>query len=602
MRCSLLALSSYIDTELDMEPAGELEAHLVACDRCRTALGYLREESQRIAGLARVHLPDDAVHALFSQVGLIGEGDDLPAAPAYQDRPASVEAPPWFGVERGKALPWAPRPSATEATPSSGPRELIGERSPGLAIADPPELFLWDEPGDEAGAAQAPLPFPEPAPAPPPIEPQPPEVAPAEPQPPALTNAQPPALEPPVAGAPGALQRMRDALAVRLALWRGGSHLDSDIEIVSGAGAPRWNERAHPKAWSESPAVVAIPDVAIPDVAVPDVAIPDVAQPVPPPLTPPQPEMATAPPELADVLNEVAILAAPLERTHGPAAVQEAEQAESETREDFEPEQVEEPVIPAAIDSAEPPAPAIPEPFRPRGPGRHMRRLKSQRPDRRTWTSTEPVTGRHVLPLGGPAVAAADRDRRLWVFGAATAVVLVLGLLVGRQVVTPGAHATTTVHRPAPTAHASAPPTEVPLPIATPLPVITIPPAPSPAQLTGSTKLGSGSEGFSVADVRYGQHPNDFRIVFDLAFPDTVTGAPTTVVGYDGTTTLYVEFTGVTGTAPIASPPPGQVVASIVPLPMARTSDRLIFKITLRHKAPYDAYYLSGGRLIIDVT
>jgi len=112
VRCSLLALSSYLDAELDSEPSGELEAHLLACDRCRTAIGYLREESERISGLARVHLPDDAVHALFSQVGLIGEDDDLPPAPEQRDRPVSVEAPPWFGVERGKALPWAPRGSA----------------------------------------------------------------------------------------------------------------------------------------------------------------------------------------------------------------------------------------------------------------------------------------------------------------------------------------------------------------------------------------------------------------------------------------------------------------------------------------------------------
>ena len=105
MRCSLLALSSYIDTELDLEPTGELEAHLVACDRCRTAVGHLREESARIGALARVHVPDDAVHDLFSQIGLIAEEDDLPKRPVHRDRPASVEAPPWFGAERGAALP-----------------------------------------------------------------------------------------------------------------------------------------------------------------------------------------------------------------------------------------------------------------------------------------------------------------------------------------------------------------------------------------------------------------------------------------------------------------------------------------------------------------
>ena len=242
------------------------------------------------------------------------------------------------------------------------------------------------------------------------------------------------------------------------------------------------------------------------------------------------------------------------------------------------------------------------EPGPPARPGRHMRRLKAQRPERRSWDPTKPVTGRHVLPIGGPAVGAADRDRRLWMFGAATVAVMIVGLLVGKDVVQPPKHASTTVVHPRPTAAASTPVTQAPLPIATPLPAVTVPPAPSAAQLTGVTKLGTGAAGFSVADVRYGQHPNDFRLVFDLAFPDTVSGAPATVIGFDGSTTMYIEFTGVTGTAPVASPPPGQVVASLEPLPMARDSDRLVFKITLRHKAPFDAYYLSGGRLIIDIT
>jgi hypothetical protein len=48
--------------------------------------------------------------------------------------------------------------------------------------------------------------------------------------------------------------------------------------------------------------------------------------------------------------------------------------------------------------------------------------------------------------------------------------------------------------------------------------------------------------------------------------------------------------------------PTGKVVVSVVPLPMARNTDRLIFKITLSKHAPFDAYYLSGARLVIDVT
>ena len=652
MRCSLLSLSSYLDAELDSEPSGELEAHLLACDRCRTAIGYLREESERIAGLARVHLPDDAVHALFSQIGLIGEEDDLPPAPEHHDRPVSVEAPPWFGVERGKALPWAPRGSGHDPMSAGPPRELIGGRSPITAVAEPPELYLWDEPMDQIETASVPASMPEPAPAVPPpaatapavdwaippeprfdapaaagvAEPLPPDVVPTEPQPPDLASSAPLAMEPSLAHPPNAFHRLRDAVAVRLALWRGGSQLDSSVEIVSGAGAPTWNERAHQSSWTDSEPVVAMPD---PDpVAGPE--LPPAGLPNPEPQVAealeaaatagtPVPAASPAPAGLADLLSEVSQLAAPLERSHPPAGAvppaagvgprtepEAAPVPPTDEPPELSPVVTVEPILAPSTPRIEPiapeDAPMQREPAPQQRPGRHVRRLKAQKPERRTWDPTRPVTGRHVLPIGGPAVGAADRDRRLWVFGAATVAVMVVGLLVGRDVVQPSTHASTTVLRPRPTAAATTPVTQAPLPIATPLPAVTVPPAPTAAQLTGVKKLGTGSVGFSVADVRYGEHPNDFRIVFDLAFPDTVSGEPATVIGFDGSTTMYIEFTGVTGTAPIATPPSGQVVASLEPLPMARDSDRLVFKMTLRHKAPFDAYYLPGGRLIIDVT
>lgn len=736
MRCSLLALSSYIDTELDLEPAGELEAHLVACDRCRTAIGHLREESARIGALARVHVPDDAVHELFSQIGLIAEEDDLPEGPVHHDRPAPVEAPPWFGAERGAALPWAPRPSAHDP---SQPRELIGERSPSIAVADPPELLLWDETIDQIATA-VPSPPPVhvvPAPAPRPtahIEaepafstPEPPRIS-AEPQPPDLSTSAHVLNPPRLAAGPNAFQRLRDAVAVRLALRRGGgAAFDSGVEIVSGAGAPRWNQRTHTREWSASPPVVAAGAAAAPDVtaadapvvapkstvvpradtpiatpvaqraeaptatpivsrvetpmATPvvsrvDMPIATITTPDIKPISPPSISMrgrlsrflglvddtparddidapaahaparradrvedtldsedhtpfearghveATAAPELADVLNEVASLAAPLERTSTPAtdvstpaapsATEVTRQAPSPWADEApEPRDIEylggvvapkfaadaEPTTPYAFDDSD--GASLP------APGRHMRRLHSHKADRRNWNPTLPVTGRHVLPLGGPAVGAADRDRRLWLFGAATVVLILVGLLVGRQVTQTAPLIASTIPRSTPAVHASAPPpTTAPLPVATAAPATTpvIPAAPSPQQLTSAKTLGTGSSGFAVADVRYGEHPNDFRLVFDMAYPDTVTGDPTTVVGFDGPTTMYVEFAGVNGVSDIASMPKGQVVVSVTALPMARDSSRLIFKITLSKKAAFDAYYLSGGRLVIDVT
>jgi Putative zinc-finger len=651
VRCSLLALSSYLDAELGVEPTGELEAHLLACDRCRTAIGHLREESQRIGGLARVHIPDGAVHELFSQIGLIEEGDDLPVAPPHLARPVSVEAPPWFGAERGKALPWAPggRHDMKEA---GEPRELMGGRSHGTAVADPPELLLWDEPLDQIVTSTIPstpspaplhvLPTPEqanpiepvrataPAVEQPVAVPQPPDLATSAPHPPQFGSAEP---QPPLlytSGGPSAFQRMRDAIAVRIALWRGGgSHIDSSVEIVSGAGAPTWNQRAHPKAWSDSPPVVVAPE---PPAATRSPEHEFTGRRNEAPLVPDRPPIVDAPlatPELADVLGEVANLAAPLGRTApvpqvapveipkqapipDPAPTQEGveEPIEDEAPIAEDPDVVDEPIVGeasddtlAAVDALVSPDAfrAFTEPSPPAGPGRHVRRLKSQKPERR-WNPAQPVTGRHVLPIGGPAVAAAERDRTLWVFGAITAVVMVIGLVIGRQVTTPASPAPATIHRPAPTARAVPPATFAPLPITTPIPAVTVPAAPTPQQLTSVHNLGTGSGGFTVADLRIGEHPNDFRLVFDLAFPDSVSGSPATVIGYDGPTTIYVEFTGVNGTAPIQSMPPNQIVVSVVALPMARNTNRLTFKITLRKNAPFDAYYLSGARLIIDVT
>lgn len=698
MRCSLLALSSYLDTELDLEPTGELEAHLVACERCRTAIGHLREESARIGGLARVHVPDDAVHDLFSQIGLIAEEDDLPEGPVHHDRPAPVEAPPWFGAERGAALPWAPRPTGQD---HAQPRELIGERSPTTAVAEPPELLLWDETIDQIATA-TPAPAPPPllvVPAPDPVmapeiaaepypiahvdadpglhEPQPPQLV-SEPQPPDLSTSAPMYAAPRLAAGPSAFQRFRDAIAVRFALRRGGNDaLDSGVEIVSGAGAPKWNQRTHTRHWSDSPPVIA----AVPPVVVaPDAVAPDaVASPEAGPSSSPVAKQrhlsrflagldarkvaveaepasateamdddpgdsyapaahdsrrsieATATPELADVLSEVASLAAPLDRSAVPPAEPEVAPDHVEPADDYVSPALATPtgataasrdieylgVATAAAFTPEIPtsAPAsMDTPYEydervqePPAPGRHVRRLQSQKPDRREWNPTHPVTGRHVLPLGGPAVGAADRDRRLWLFGAVTVGLMLLGLLVGRQV-TQTAPLAATLPPSSTTHHATTPATAAPLPVATPapavlpLPTAVIPVSPTPQQLTGAKTIGSGSSGFSVADVRYGEHPNDFRLVFDMAFPDSVSGSPTTVIGYDGPTTLYVEFTGVNGASDVATMPAHQIVMSAVALPQARDTGRLIFKITLSKNAPFDAYYLSGARLVIDIT
>ena len=129
------------------------------------------------------------------------------------------------------------------------------------------------------------------------------------PQPPDLSTSSPMVAAPQLAAGSNALQRLRDAVAVRFALRRGaGASLDPGVEIVSGIGAPRWNERAHRVPLVRQPADCGcggaarladrrtgrghtgrgrtgrratgrMPPVAVPPVAMPPVAMPPVAVP-----------------------------------------------------------------------------------------------------------------------------------------------------------------------------------------------------------------------------------------------------------------------------------------------------------------------------------
>src|ERR1019366_5359270 len=92
MKCSRLALSSYLDDELDPGRRAEIEAHLVGCERCQKGLECLREETERFGALGRVHVPDDAVSGFLQQLGLLGPGESLP--PRSPRPPDPPPAPP----------------------------------------------------------------------------------------------------------------------------------------------------------------------------------------------------------------------------------------------------------------------------------------------------------------------------------------------------------------------------------------------------------------------------------------------------------------------------------------------------------------------------
>ncbi len=67
MKCSLLTLSCALDGELSRERQAELESHLVTCERCRTGMRYLHEETERISSLARVSVAPSTATALLER-------------------------------------------------------------------------------------------------------------------------------------------------------------------------------------------------------------------------------------------------------------------------------------------------------------------------------------------------------------------------------------------------------------------------------------------------------------------------------------------------------------------------------------------------------
>lgn len=159
MKCSLLALSSYLDGELEAGRRAEVEAHLVGCERCRAGLDCLREETERFSALGQVHVPDSAVPAFLQQLGLIGPDDVLPPRVGRTPAPAVPAQPPWLGgAGSGQALPWMPRANGPDprgtAQPGGDHRDTVQQESdqPSLPFTDelaPAGLTLMSPPSGE---------------------------------------------------------------------------------------------------------------------------------------------------------------------------------------------------------------------------------------------------------------------------------------------------------------------------------------------------------------------------------------------------------------------------------------------------------------------
>ncbi|HZB98284.1 MAG TPA: zf-HC2 domain-containing protein [Candidatus Sulfotelmatobacter sp.] len=606
MKCSLLTLSSYLDGELDASKRGELQAHLVGCQRCRDGLAHVQEEVDRVAALARVQVPDHSVRDLMVQLGLLGEDEPLPERSSA--RPAAktpADTPPWLSGEVGKALPWSvPResvrrseeshpvlfaPSDSRSRSSMLPRDLGAAREqrrrereeaesqraaafeatephslwePGGPSAEEPDVpgrevmpettsvspanVFENGKGEHAGEDRdAPA---ESAPVPP--------FAGASPELPFDRTANPPSAAarntPPTPPAPPLTAAAETPLAAA-----------SSSPPSEGAVTPFAGARAQPV-----PAAYAAGSV------------PPLAPPPPPP---PPLSTGTLPADIPQTVTWGEFFLRIRERLSG--ILPRGRRGESEM--DGE-------LFPAAPGSSPPPRTTQQIPSRSPladmsgGAGNMSRHRVELDPS----PSFAPRTRNSLAPpLAGTGSAFARARSALLAAGArqattlavaGVAVLLVIGLAVGRATspTTPLTASQNNESKP------SAPQQQQPPPAPAQTQPSAAPPATTPVQLNNIRTLGDGATGLEIHAIRYGAHPSDFRIVFDVRGGGS--GAtPRTVVGFKDPTTLWVVFNSATPGASVTTPTDSVVTAArlVQPAPSGQT----IYEFKLSRAATVDS-------------
>lgn len=486
--------------------------------------------------------------------------------PPIEDEPA---APEEQRVADAVAIPEMTPSAAEETLPSEIPE------TPPAAIEEMPPSALEPTP---PAAPPDPLP---------PIAPR--EELPGPPQP-----AAPPVPPPvgPKQGGRGAswFDRARDAVALRFALMK-GSRPEEDLEeegiqIVSGAGAPARPELRQHRPATEAP--MPLTGTEQPDS-------------IPPPM----------PFRDFDLPGDATSAAQPTDSVRSRDAFELRDGFEAPLT--FETSMPETPGHVESVETAPPmrPQSAAEAPSDAHELGRHTRALHGERRSLKlpgfTMPKRRPVSKR-------PAPAGPLYDRRLWIFASAVVVLAIIGVLIGKSTTLPAHPANGSVPNPTAIALPSAPALSSPAPSAATTPQATpqatpqstpaatpapTPSAPNPNNLTGAQTLGAGGSGFTVQDVRYGEHPNDFRIVFDLSG----SGSPTTTVGFGNPTTLYVVLDGTTGSGQPAQPPAGQTATAVKLLQPSPIAGKTVYEITLSGAAKLSTSYLQGPvRLVIDLS
>ncbi|HEY0409154.1 MAG TPA: zf-HC2 domain-containing protein, partial [Candidatus Dormibacteraeota bacterium] len=586
MKCSLLTLSCYVDGELPASRKGELEAHLVGCHRCRAGLGHLREEVERVQGLARVHLPETSVRLLLEHTGLIAAGGPMPAVPdaaALAEPPAST--PPWLRGSSGAALPWtAARPPSPPRHPPSGVVPAPGGPAVPAApmpSASPDTFDVWaaarvDAP---AGAEPSAGPLPDGLPEPPT-------------EPPRQSRAE---------------RRRARADARHRAAQAAGD--DPDQTPAPGAGLETLLTDPPPEApapdipsSTSDPAPPGPPETAAAPVppggdAVP-VWTPESSGGTPPvprypltdedtldepttverfgPLPAPRPGMVDRLREkmalrralrvatLDDRDGGIEIVSgpgAPMRgaRSRGDLARRRSEALRPATRPDGGPWDGEggasAPVAERPVRREPTIDELLPPPARPSSVGGSGAPAPPEAGTDEDWPAwrpaAEPEAPRRRRAGAGAAGAAAPAGAARTVDGRRLTVVLGAAILLMFVVGVASARSTSPLPG---TSSSGSPP---PAPVAPPqhravVPPVVPPVAPAPAAprssaalpgLTGTVTVGEGAPGWSVQGIRYGAHTGYLRMVFDLQpAAGTASGSPRATIGFQDPTTLIVSF------------------------------------------------------------
>jgi hypothetical protein len=626
VKCSLLSLSTYIDDELAADRRGELDAHLVGCGRCSAGAATLREEKTRLGQLARVRVAPQSARLMLEQVGITGIMD-LPGV-ARHVAPTAVpplDQPPWQTAQEkarqnSAALPWTPRrpvpaAPAMEAVPApSAPPEV----QPDLPfVGSPAEERSWtseptrqsdDELPAEIAAAATRVD----------AQPQPPvEVIPHDypwfeadvpsrgwdmspgdevpyreegvtPVPAPVAPPPMPARVPtrvPSTGRSMLLSRIRDAVAVRLALARPADAVEESAQIVSGAAPPRG--RQLPAAQTEP-----VADIAAEATDVELTGIPDAARPAP--VRPPTETLVAKTPDAVAPATPPTTKDDPREITVTEPAAWNAFGASSYPQ--------------AAADAS----PAPPAPVRPISPGRHSRAVAREQVGvamrmRRALAATGTLLGQggDAATAGGRAIVTtvrgANPDRRIIAAIAAVAIIFITVLVVGHRA-TPSTSPTARA-LPAASAPAHAP---TAAPTAAPSARAPATGAPKTAVAPPQTvqTFGAGATGFQVRDIRYGQQSGYLRMVFDMGPVSGSTGnSPKITVAFTNPTTMLVTFNGTLPAGSTGSPPVRGVISSVTLL--SSSGGTSVYRIVVTHAVTARGLFLSGTspplRFVLDL-